>query len=88
MAELANRYPNVYVDLSVPELFGVTEFFVEALDDLSKLIFGTDFPWGNCHFRVAAVVYARISVEAKRMILGENGAKLFGIPLAPHSSGA
>jgi len=81
MAELANAYPNVYVDLSVPETFGVTEFFVEAVDDIRKIIFGTDFPWGNCHFRVGAVVHARISKEAKRQILGENMAELLGISL-------
>jgi len=79
MAELANDFPNVYVDLSVPEVFGVTEFFVEALDDLGKLLFGTDFPWGNCHFRVAAVVYARVSEAAKRQVLGENMVRLLGI---------
>ena len=81
MAELANSFPNVYVDLSVPEIFGVTEFFVEALDDIRKLLFGTDFPWGNCHFRVAAVIYARVSEEIKRKILGENMAELLGISL-------
>jgi predicted TIM-barrel fold metal-dependent hydrolase len=79
MAELANSFPNIYVDLSVPEVFGVTEFFSEALDDLRKLVFATDFPWGNGHFRVAAVIYARIPEDAKRKILGENGAELFGI---------
>jgi uncharacterized protein len=83
MAELANTFPNVYVDLSVPETFGVTEFFVEALDDIRKLLFGTDFPWGNCHFRVGAVIYARISDEAKRKVLGHNMAELLGI--APQS---
>jgi len=81
MAELANTFPNVYVDLSVPEIFGGTEFFVEALDDIGQLIFGTDFPWGNCHFRVGAVIYARIPEEAKRKILGENMAELLGISL-------
>jgi len=82
MAELANTFPNVYVDLSVAEIFGVTEFFVETLDDIRQLIFGTDFPWGNCHFRVGAVVYARIAEEAKRKILGENAARLFGLDSA------
>jgi len=72
MAELANTCPNVYVDLTVPETFGVTEFFVAALDDIRKIIFGTDFPWGNCHFRVGALLCARISDEQKRKILGEN----------------
>jgi len=81
MAELANSFPNVYVDLSVPEIFGVTEFFVEALNDIRKLIFGTDFPWGNCHFRVAAVIYARISEQAKRKIMGENMAELLRLSL-------
>lgn len=81
MAELANTFPNVYVDLSVPETFGVTEFFVEALDDIRKLIFGTDFPWGNAHFRIAAVIYARISEEAKRKILGDNIAQLLGLSI-------
>ena len=81
MAELANYFPNVYVDLSVPEIYGVIEFFYEALDDIRKLIFGTDFPWGNCHFRVGAVIYARLPEAAKRKILGENMAKLLGISL-------
>jgi hypothetical protein len=81
MAELANSFPNIYVDLSVPEIYGVTEFFYESLDDIHKLIFGTDFPWGNCHFRVGAVVYARIPEDVKRMVLGENMAKLLGITL-------
>jgi predicted TIM-barrel fold metal-dependent hydrolase len=81
MAELANSHPNVYVDLSVPEIFGSTEFFVEALDDIRQLVFGSDFTWGNCHFRVGAVVYARVSVEAKRRILRENARVLFRIEL-------
>jgi hypothetical protein len=81
MVELANSFPNVYVDLSVPEIFGITEFFYTALDDIGKLIFGTDFPWGNCHFRVGAVIYSRIPEHAKRKVLGENMACLLGIPL-------
>lgn len=81
MVELANSFPNVYIDLSVPEIFGITEFFYTALDDIGKLIFGTDFPWGNCHFRVGAVIYARIPEQAKRQVLGENMAALLGIPL-------
>ena len=81
MAELANVFPNVYVDLSVPEIYGVTEFFVDALDDIRKLLFGTDFPWGNCHFRVGAVIYARVPDEIKRKILGENVAELLGLSL-------
>jgi len=79
MAEMANSFENVYIDLTVPEIYGSVEFFVEAVDDIEKIIFGTDFPWGNCHFRVAAVVYARITEEQKRKILGENVAKLFGL---------
>jgi len=81
MVELANSFPNVYVDLSVPEIFGITEFFYTALDDIGKLIFGTDFPWGNCHFRVGAVIYSRIPEQAKRKVLGENMASLLGISL-------
>jgi len=81
MAEMANTFPNVYVDFSVSELYGVTEFFVEALNDTDRLLFGTDFPWGNCHFRVGAVIYARISDAMKRKILGENMAKLLGMSL-------
>ncbi len=81
MAEMANSFPNVYVDLSVPEIFGITEFFYTALDDIGKLIFGTDFPWGNCHFRVGAVIYSRIPEQAKRKVLGENMASLLGISL-------
>jgi predicted TIM-barrel fold metal-dependent hydrolase len=81
MVELANSFENIYVDLTVPEIYGSVEFFVAALDDIGKIIFGTDFPWGNCHFRVGAVIYARISQEEKRKILGQNAAKLFGISI-------
>jgi predicted TIM-barrel fold metal-dependent hydrolase len=79
MAELANSFRNIYIDFSAPEYYGLTEFFVDALDDIKKLLFGTDFPWGNCYYRVAAVVYARIPKEAKRKILGENFAELLGL---------
>ena len=79
MAELANSFANVYVDLSLPEGFGLTEFFVAALDDVRKMIFGTDFPWGGCLGRVGAVIYARVSDQSKRKILGENIAELLGI---------
>jgi hypothetical protein len=79
MAELANTFSNIYVDLTVPETFGVVEFFVEALDHIEQIIFGTDFPWGNCHFRVGAVIYARISDEETRKIMGLNALDLFGI---------
>jgi len=81
MAEMANALDNIYIDLTVPEIYGSLEFFVEAVDDIGRIIFGTDFPWGNCHFRVGAVIYARISEEQKRRILGENAARLFGISL-------
>jgi hypothetical protein len=81
MAELANTFSNIYVDLTVPETFGVVEFFVEALDRVEQIIFGTDFPWGNCHFRVGAVIYARISEEETRKIMGLNALDLFGIQL-------
>ncbi|MBI9043532.1 MAG: amidohydrolase [Anaerolineaceae bacterium] len=79
MAELANTFENIYVDLTVPEIYGSVEFFVAAVDNIEQIIFGTDFPWGNCHFRVGAVIYARISDEEKRLILGKNAAKLFGL---------
>jgi len=82
MAELANSFPNIYIDLSAPEHYGLTEFFVSALDDIRRLLFATDFPWGNCHFRVGAVMYARISQDAKRRILGENLAELLGLTRA------
>jgi len=81
MAELANTFPNVYVDLTLPETFGVTEFFVAALDDIRKIIFGTDFPWGNCHFRVGAVICARLTDEERRKILGQNLVELLRLEL-------
>lgn len=82
MLELANCFPNVYMDMTVPEIFGIVEFFVEALNDIRKLVFGSDYPPGNCHFRLGAIVYSRISSDAKRKILGENIAKLLGIGLS------
>lgn len=71
------------VDLSAPEIHGVTEFFVKVLDGIHKLIFGTDFPWGNGLFRLAAVIYARIPEDAKCTILGQNAARLFELYPTP-----
>jgi len=78
---LAWRHENVYVDISFhPEAFIRSlpwRLFEETIPD--KILFGTDFPFNMPDERVEMVKRLPISNGAKRMILGENAARLLGL---------
>ena len=74
--ELANRYPNVYLELTaVADDRGVIEKFTrEAGSD--RILFGTDLPWFATHCAIGAILSADITDDDRRNIFYRNGAKL------------
>jgi len=69
-------YRNVYLDTSGfdPEM-GIVEMAVERLG-AERVIYGSDAPGRSFAAQVAKVIYADISEADKRLILGENAAKI------------
>lgn len=77
--ELANRYENIYLDISGWGFMnkGYLEYLVKRVD-VSKILFGSDFSWIDVRYAAAAVLFAGISEREKRMILSLNASRLFG----------
>ena len=61
---------------------GVLEFMVENASS-KKIVFGTDMPWYSPHFAAGAVLFARITDEARHDILHRNAERLFDIRVTP-----
>lgn len=71
-AELAEKYDNVYLQLtftSVPE--GMIEYLCRR-GLAHKTLYGTDAPMRDARPQLGWVVYADVSAEDKKLILGEN----------------
>jgi predicted TIM-barrel fold metal-dependent hydrolase len=78
-ARLAQRYANVYLDLSGDVYsFGLVEWLVGQVG-ADRILFGSDAVWIDPRTRLATVLDADISLEAKEQILGGNACRLFRI---------
>jgi len=76
---VAAEAPNVYLDSSGSiEWFGGFEKVVSKVG-AEKVLFGSDFPWGNLAFMIGRVLFSEIRDEEKRSILGLNARALFRI---------
>ena len=76
-ADLARKYPNVYLDLSGDVYsFGLIEWLVANVG-ADRVLFGTDMNWIDPRTILGRVLDAGISLEAKKMILGDNACRLF-----------
>jgi predicted TIM-barrel fold metal-dependent hydrolase len=76
-AELAKRYPNVYVDLSGDcYSFGFIEWLVSRVD-VSRILFGSDANWIDPRTHLGRIYDADITLAEKEMILGGNASTLF-----------
>ncbi|MDH7485823.1 MAG: amidohydrolase family protein [Anaerolineae bacterium] len=76
-AKLARSYPNVYMDLSGDSYsFGLVEWLVEQAG-ADRILFGSDLFMIDARTVMGRVLDADISLEAKRLILGENAVRLF-----------
>lgn len=85
--DAAKRLPNFYLDLTYSrEHTNMIETIVDAVGP-DQIVWGTDTPIFSMAHQLGKVLYARISEEAKRKILGETAARVFGLDLkalAPH----
>lgn len=78
-AKLARQYPNVFMDLSGDVYsFGLVEYLVDQAG-ADRVLFGSDVYMIDGRTVMGRVLDADISPEAKALVLGENGARLFGL---------
>jgi uncharacterized protein len=60
-----------------PHVNGVIEYLVETAGS-KKVVFGSDLPWYSQHYHAGAVLFARISDDARHDILHRNAEGLLG----------
>ncbi|MFH1748894.1 MAG: amidohydrolase family protein [Planctomycetota bacterium] len=76
---VAKVCPNVYLDTASSRLYpDVIEMMVAEVG-AERVLYGSDVPFLSPVPQVGKVVYADITESEKRMILGLNAARLFGI---------
>ena len=63
--------------ISAPQVSGVVEYLVDVAGS-TKLVFGSDLPWYSLAYHLGAVLFARISEDAKRDILYRNAERILG----------
>jgi predicted TIM-barrel fold metal-dependent hydrolase len=77
------EHPNVYAEITLtPVTNRVVEFLVEATDD-EHVLFGTDAPMRDPRPQLGWVVWADLSLESKKKILGGNFQRILDRALPP-----
>ena len=75
---LAGAHDNFYIDLvSTLVPFGTLEILVKEVG-AKKLLFGSDLCFQQATHQIGTVLLADISEEDKKLILGQNAARIFG----------
>ncbi len=75
----AQKYPNVYLETcSTFRTPGVIEQLVTA-GGADRVLFGSDIPLMDPRPQIGKIITARISDEAKRLVLGGNARRLLGL---------
>lgn len=73
--------PNLYLDLTYSrEHTNMIEEFVRVAG-AGRVVWGSDTPTFSLTHQIGKVLFARIADEEKRMILYDNAARLFGLPV-------
>jgi predicted TIM-barrel fold metal-dependent hydrolase len=76
-ADLARRYPGIFLDLAGDcYTLGLVKHLVEHAG-AEKVLFGSDLTWIDPRTQMGMILDARISIAAKRQILGVNAARIF-----------
>jgi predicted TIM-barrel fold metal-dependent hydrolase len=66
-----------------PHVNGLIEYMVQTAGS-QKVVFGSDLPWYSQHYHAGAILFARISDDARHDILHRNAERLLGItPRSP-----
>ncbi len=80
--EVARRWSNIYLDLCGSfQSMGAVEYFVESIG-VDRVLFGSDVPFLNLMADLGKVLYARLTTEEKKKILGLNAARLLKLESA------
>ncbi len=66
--------PNVYTDTSLASQYDITDYINKY--GCNRMLFGSDFPFGNPQSELAKILNLKIPEEKKEMILGLNLKKL------------
>ncbi len=76
---VVRRHPNVYAEITYPcPLYGMVAYLArEAGAD--RVLFGTDCVMQDAAPQLGWVAWARLPLEAKRLILGRNMARILGL---------
>jgi uncharacterized protein len=77
-ADVVARHNNVYVDLAYSNVFYNALERLVAVIGASKIVFGSDFPLHDPGYHVGRVIFAQLSTEEKKLILGLNMLRLMG----------
>ncbi len=78
--DVMKRHPNLWLDTSgwCMTSLGVLEWVVGQIGP-DRVLMGTDFVAISAAYGLGPILYARLSAEDKRKILGRNAARLFGL---------
>ena len=77
--EMARRLPNFYLDLTYSrEHTNMIEHIVEEVG-AEQIVWGSDVPTFSMSHQLAKILFARIPDAAKRTIIYDNAARLFGL---------
>jgi len=77
--EVAKKRKNVFLETcGSGVVYGMIERFVREVG-ADKILFGSDMPFVNANAQIGKILYARISDQDKRSILGLNMAGLIGL---------
>jgi uncharacterized protein len=80
---MAQSCPNVILDLTASQIYaGSVEACVAAVG-AQRVVFGTDMPLLEPEVQIQKVYAAEIDDETRRLILGGNAARLFGLEVTP-----
>ena len=77
--EVAQERPNLFIDLGVSGMpRGTLAWLVKQVPP-AQIVYGSDHPLNGFTFQLGRVLHADISDALKRIILGDNAAKIFGV---------
>jgi len=76
----ARRYPHLHVETSGAAHLGAIEIAVREIG-WERVLLGTGAPFRAMQSSINAILTARLPDEQKRAILGENAARIFGLPV-------
>lgn len=72
----ARKYPNFLIEITLtPVCLGVVDYLVEGAG-ADRVLYGSDQPMRDPRQQLGWVVYSRMPVEQKRMVLGQNAQRL------------